>query len=68
MFSENTPGNVYSGHLAFAGIGLASGCEVPSKGRLTVTVAGTFAGAPVDDAITVSFNATLECGVVLIED
>ncbi len=67
-FGENTPGNVYSGHLAFNGIGLAAGCEIPSKGTLAVTVSGTFAGAPIDDAITVSFNATPECGVVLIED
>ncbi|MCE9580516.1 MAG: hypothetical protein K8W52_45775 [Deltaproteobacteria bacterium] len=67
-FGENTPGNVYSGHLAFDGIGLASGCTVPSKGTLAVTVSGTFAGAPVDDAITISFNASPECGVILVEN
>lgn len=66
-FSENTPGNVYSGHLQFSGVGLADGCSVPSKGSLTVDVTGTFAGAPVDGAITVSFNSTPECGVLLIE-
>jgi len=49
----DTPGNVDSGHLAFKGIGLASGCAVPSKGTRAVTVAGTFAGAPVADAITI---------------
>ena len=68
-FSEDRPpGDVYSGRLVFRGIGLAGSCDRPSKGKLDVRVDGVFGGEPIADDITVSFNESPECGVLLIED
>ncbi len=68
-FSEDRPpGNVYRGRLVFRGIGLAGSCDRPSKGTLDVRVDGVYGGEAIADDITVSFNESPECGVILIED
>ncbi len=68
-FSEDRPpGDVYSGRLVFRSIGLAGSCDRPSKGKLDVRVDGVYGGEAIADDITVSFNESPECGVLLIED
>jgi hypothetical protein len=69
MFSENNPPNdVFSGTVTFAGLGFEGSCSVLSKGTLTVDIAGTAGGAAIDEELTISFNDSPECGVILIEN